>query len=846
MRRLALAALLLCPLVSAGDLPGVVAPAVRLPGTSAFAVSRLFVVDLNQDGLPDYLTSATDGDLRLVTALALGGGSHAPVIEQLISADSEGDACVAADFDGDGFPDTIAHVYEPASVLQVLLGVGDGSFVAAGTVTTSEPDAPDATLDANLDGALDLLCDGPTLLLLLGDGAGGFTESAALTPSSAPGSPLRLRTGDLDLDGDVEVITGNSTTPLSTLHFTSAAGGSLVAMPDLTVPFPVSDLAIGQVVGSAFPDIVLASDAAFTANVVVRNFGGSSFVPQPGLADDTGWDRVQLVDVGGDGLLDLVGASLLDSVNTVRVRAGEVGGSFAPAIVVPMLELEEISTADMDLDGLADVIASVNVSGDSDRLLLRGESPNRLAFHGTVPSWLGAGNLVPGDFNADGKRDLALLLPNTEQVAVQAGDGAGGLSSPSFTMLQPADSPRAGVVLDFDADGDEDLAVTGAPSGSATIYRNTGAPAPVLSQTLVVGVSEITAGELNGDAWLDLVTPSSGVGSPPGDSKGLWLSFGQATGVFTAPVNAASTETIYHHTLGDFDSDGDLDVAIGGQPQVIRSLLNNGSGAFAAGPSTPFITGFATSLATEDMDEDGVQDLVAGIEGLGVFVYSDFGPTGFTQGAGSPLASAPVRIADLDLDGHADVIAQEGSSSLQALRGDGLGNLQPLWRTDVSWPIAGFAALQLAGDVGPDVLVSTLHPSVFELTDVRQTGPAAWTAMPAGKPGVAGVPVLLGTGTLAAGSPVSLNVSHAAPLAPLTLVIGLSRVDLPFKGGLLVPSPDLLISGLVTNGSGALTLPATWPAGLPSGLSIWLQAWITDAAATKNLSATTSLRAFTP
>ena len=126
------------------------------------------------------------------------------------------------------------------------------------------------------------------------------------------------------------------------------------------------------------------------------------------------------------------------------------------------------------------------------------------------------------------------------------------------------------------------------------------------------------------------------------------------------------------------------------------------------------------------------------------------------------------------------------------------------------------------------------------------TLPPTWSKLGGGVAGATGTPDLAGTGSMAAGSLVSLSLSGAKPGAQTTLLVGLSALNAPFKGGVLVPNPDLIISGLLTDGAGALLLSSTWPAGLPSGFSTWYQHWISDAAAPKGLAASNGLKGTTP
>ena len=89
-------------------------------------------------------------------------------------------------------------------------------------------------------------------------------------------------------------------------------------------------------------------------------------------------------------------------------------------------------------------------------------------------------------------------------------------------------------------------------------------------------------------------------------------------------------------------------------------------------------------------------------------------------------------------------------------------------------------------------------------------------------------PRLQGVGTLQPLSPGSLKLTDAHPLAPCWLILGLSAIDAPTKGGMLVPSPDVLIPA-ATDAQGKLTLPwTTWPAGVPLNTKVWFQCWIAD------------------
>ena len=108
--------------------------------------------------------------------------------------------------------------------------------------------------------------------------------------------------------------------------------------------------------------------------------------------------------------------------------------------------------------------------------------------------------------------------------------------------------------------------------------------------------------------------------------------------------------------------------------------------------------------------------------------------------------------------------------------------------------------------------------------------------------GSAGLSRLVGVGPLQPLTDLRVRVQGAAPDAPLLVVVGLAEASLPFKGGVLVPAPDVLVAGLSTDAIGGLDLQAGWPAGVPVGTTLLLQAWLTDARGPDGLSATTAVR----
>lgn len=116
-----------------------------------------------------------------------------------------------------------------------------------------------------------------------------------------------------------------------------------------------------------------------------------------------------------------------------------------------------------------------------------------------------------------------------------------------------------------------------------------------------------------------------------------------------------------------------------------------------------------------------------------------------------------------------------------------------------------------------------------------------WVDVGSAKAGLTGLPVLTGTGDLSANSANQITLVNARPSSTANLVVGITTLGAPFKGGTMVPDP-ILVLALPTSAAGQTALPFTWPTGVPAGFPIWFQFWIEDAAASFGLAASNGLK----
>lgn len=121
-----------------------------------------------------------------------------------------------------------------------------------------------------------------------------------------------------------------------------------------------------------------------------------------------------------------------------------------------------------------------------------------------------------------------------------------------------------------------------------------------------------------------------------------------------------------------------------------------------------------------------------------------------------------------------------------------------------------------------------------------------WCALWGASLGSLGFPELSGEGTLSPGSTTTLEIRKGPRFGSATLVLGATAVQAPFLGGVLLPTPDVLLGGLALDGSGTLVLQGPWPPGIPPGTRIYAQAWLVDGFAELGLSSTAGLVAAAP
>jgi len=375
-----------------------------------------------------------------------------------------------------------------------------------------------------------------------------------------------------------------------------------------------------------------------------------------------------------------------------------------------------ISAADIAAPGTVSVTV-VNPApggGSSNTVFFTIRNPSSVAVFASAPgSPMSLGmygypsSVAVGDFNGDGKLDLAVPSVGYNQVAILLGNGDG-----TFTVApsSPAsgDFPLAIAAGDFNGDGKLDLAV--ASSNNVTILLGNGdgtfTPSPQ-SPPSIYGPTSVAVGDFNGDGKVDLAVLSSH------DSVTILL--GNGDGTFSSAAQQPTTGGFPNAIVtGDFNGDGKLDLAVANTlSKSLTILLGNGDGTFTAAPS-PATGWIPFSLVAGDFNGDGILDLaVANSNSNNVTILLGNGDGTFTSAASPPsTGSYPYRIAsgDFNGDGKLDLaVANLAPYNITILLGNGDGSFAPASTPATGNSPYGLATGDFNGDGGLDIVAANWY-----------------------------------------------------------------------------------------------------------------------------------------
>lgn len=347
-----------------------------------------------------------------------------------------------------------------------------------------------------------------------------FADPAPAIPPPPPGSPARIFvTSDVNNDGFPDLIHLNTAlAPDAVVVHTGLPGGAFVLGPPLFLPagFPATEIAVGDMNGDGFQDLIILS-APLSAVMVCPGVGGGLFIIGPVvLIVAPGVPLgMHITEVTGDGLADILvlmdapgGAPAVDTVQTL-INLG--GFAFGLGPISPIgAGTTQFKTADLNLDGAQDIVTLRTVP--------------TTAFY--IHVGIGGGGFVPGPIPL---------------IAIPA-----GVATTTFH------------IADLNGDNILDLATYRPGVGVMFTFMGTGVPgfAPTFASPAPVGgLSNFTIGDLNGDGVLDAtyLFPAA-----PTVLDQLGTGFGtMAPAIFPT----AQPGLTFWQAVADFDIDGKLDIA---------------------------------------------------------------------------------------------------------------------------------------------------------------------------------------------------------------------------------------------------------------------------------------------
>ncbi len=393
-----------------------------------------------------------------------------------------------------------------------------------------------------------------------------------------------------------------------------------------------------------------------------------------------------------------------------------------------------VAVGDFNGDGKSDLAVANAASNDVTILLGNGSGAFAPAAGSPVAAGSGPVSVAVGDFNGDGQPDLAVANPFLNTVSVLLNNGGGSfVPAAGSPFASGGIEPRSLAVADFNGDGIRDLAVANFGSNTVLVLLNDGSGGfgPAAPVGVGSGPLSVAVGDFNGDSKRDLAVANFLVDT-------VTVLLGNGNGTF-APAAGSPFATGTNPTsvaVGDFNGNAKLDLAVTNQgSNTVSVLLGNGNGTF--NPKTDFGTGSGPfSVAVADFNGDGKPDLVTANQGGNVSVLLNNGSGGFNPKADFVAGTFPVSVAvgDFNGDGKPDLsVANQADNTVSVLLNTCVGSADlSVTKTDSPDPVTAGTDLTYtltATNAGVDNAANvTLSDPLPAGTTFRSlSAPVGWT-----------------------------------------------------------------------------------------------------------------------
>jgi hypothetical protein len=623
----------------------------------------------------------------------------------------------------------------------------------------------------------------------------GFSFAAStvvtLTATPAPGSTFAGWSGDPDCsDGSVTMAAARACTASFTLLPPSNLTLTRIGTGSGTVTSGPAGINCGATCTSPFAFGLHVSLSATPA-------AGSVFVAWSGDPDCADGSLNMIAARSCAAQFDLLTGqtttTTLTSVTPTTAILGvpvtlsaQVSPANAPGSVMFMDGVTVVGVANLNAFGVAQLVTTALTSGSHHLRAVYGgvsgsfkpsKSANQdylvtsLSEAGFAPATTFAAAVEPsaiaaGDFNLDGRADLAVTNHTSNTVSILIGSGTGTFQPP--VNFGVGNAPFSVATGDFNGDGLLDVAVgnQGSNNVSVLLGNGTGSFLAAVNYSAGAGASAVSVGDFNGDGRSDLAVANF-------DSNNVSVLLGNGNGTFQPATNYDVDTGPFSLVISDFNADGIADFAVANfTSNNVSVLIGNGNGTFQAPVNFAAGTGSIAVIAG-DFNEDGKVDLaVANFTSNNVSVLLGNGNGTFQTPTSSAVGNAPnaIAVGDLNGDGHSDLaVANLNSNNETVLLGNGNGTFQTAVNNDVAGGPVSVAVADFNGDGRSDLAFAAFHSTNASvlLGIAGLTNDLTITKLGTGTGIVTSVPVRIDCGVTCAGP---FNYAQVVTLTPTPAV----------------------------------------------------------------------------